>query len=393
MIDPTLTEYATETQSKYLEALNRHGSFSKAANALGCNQRSVERAIENLKKAAAKQGYSPEHDMTRPVPDPYRVKGVSTLYNEEGQVSAQWVKSQIDPERLEQIRQEALDAFNSQIKREKSVKPPKSTIEALLNCYVVTDYHLGMLSWHEETGDDWDVSIAEDLLVNWFAAAVNTAPNTKTAVLAQLGDFLHHDGLESVTPEHKNVLDADTRFQKMARIAIRALRRVIRMLLEKHDNVHVIMAEGNHDPASSIWLRESFHALYENEPRVTVDLNPDPYYCYEHGETSLFFHHGHRRKPTNIDDVFVSKYRDVFGRTKFSYAHMGHLHNQQVAETNLMLVEQHRTLAAHDAYASRGGWISGRDAKCISYHRDYGEVGRITISPDMVRDVGTANDH
>ena len=36
-----------------------------------------------------------------------------------------------------------------------------------------------------------------------------------------------------------------------------------------------------------------------------------------------------------------------------------------------MIVEQHRTLAAPDAHQARGGWISGRDAKVITYHKDF----------------------
>jgi hypothetical protein len=249
---------------------------------------------------------------------------------------------------------------------------------------VVTDFHLGMLSWREETGADWDTRIAEDMLVGWFAAAIKQAPDSEMAVLAQLGDFLHWDGLDAVTPASKHLLDADTRFQKLVRVAIRALRRVVGLLLAKHAKVHLVMAEGNHDPASSIWLREWFSVLFENEPRVTVDLSPDPYYCVEWGKTALFFHHGHKRKPGNVDTVFAAKFREVFGRTLFNYAHMGHMHHIDQRETNLMVVEQHRTLAAPDAYAARGGWISGRDAQVITYHREFGEVGRLRVSDKML---------
>lgn len=49
-----------------------------------------------------------------------------------------------------------------------------------------------------------------------------------------------------------------------------------------------------------------------------------------------------------------------------------------------MTVEQHQTLAARDAYASRGGWLSGRSAKVITYHEKYGEVGRSTINFEMI---------
>lgn len=44
-----------------------------------------------------------------------------------------------------------------------------------------------------------------------------------------------------------------------------------------------------------------------------------------------------------------------------------------------------RTLAAPDSHASRGGWMSGRDAKVITYHAEHGEVGRTTISYDMIK--------
>lgn len=145
------------------------------------------------------------------------------------------------------------------------------------------------------------------------------------------------------------------------------------------------MAEGNHDPASSVWLREWLSAHYEKEKRVTVDLNPDPYYCYEFGKTSLFFHHGHKRKIANVDTVFTAKFAEIFGRTKFRYGHQGHFHNRNVKESNLMVIEQHRTLAAKDAYASRGGWMSGREAQAITYHKNFGEVSRTIINPEMVK--------
>jgi hypothetical protein len=325
--------------------------------------------------------------MTKTVPEGYRIKGVSTLYGDDGALKLQWVKSQVDPEAMRAAIDAALRVMGESIPRAKPVKAPGHCVEHLLSCYVITDYHLGMLSWHEETGADWDTAIAEDLLVAWFESAIAKAEPAKRAVLAQLGDFLHWDGLDAVTPASKHLVDADTRFQKLVRVGIRALRRVIAMLLAKHDHVHLVMAEGNHDPASSIWLREWFAVLYENEPRITVDLSPDPYYCVEHGQTALFFHHGHKRKPSNVDAVFVAKFREVFGRTKFAYAHMGHMHHIDQRETNLMVVEQHRTLAAPDAYASRGGWISGRDAQVITYHVKRGEVSRARVSYDMLQEV------
>ena len=268
--------------------------------------------------------------------------------------------------------------------RAKPVKSPRAQPEELCNLYILTDYHIGMHAWGEQTGADYDLKIAEELLLKWFTYAIKKSPRSNTCVLAQLGDFLHWDGILPVTVRGGNILDADNRFQKVVRIAIRLLRQIVTMLLKKHEHVHLIMAEGNHDPAGSIWLREMSYAMYQDEPRITVDRSPTPYYCFEWSDTSLFFHHGHKKRPNNIDDVFAGKYREVFGRTKFSYAHMGHMHHDKALETNLMTVEQHRTLAAADAYADSLGFTSGRSAPVITYHKKYGEVGRLVISPEMV---------
>lgn len=361
-------------------------SISQASKHFEMNPRSIEKR----KASMVRKGWSPEHDMTHLVPDGFRLKGTSSLYKEGVKAPVlQWVKSSADQERQREIMEAAIAAMGEDLPRMAFSPAPAACNTDLLNCYVVTDYHLGLLSWHEETGADYDLSIAEQQLVAWFATAITMAPDAEVGVFAQLGDYLHWDGLDAVTPASKHLLDADTRFQKLVRVAIRVTRRVVDMLLTKHQKVHVLMAEGNHDTASSIWLREWFSAIYENEPRITVDRSPDPYYCVEHGQTSLFFHHGHKKKPASVSDVFVAKFRDVFGRTQHSYAHLGHLHHVDIKENNLMIVEQHRTLAAPDAYASRGGWISGRDAKVITYHKAYGEVGRLTINSDMLK-VGAA---
>lgn len=385
MLDENLKQFATPRQIEYIEAVNKHNSFRKAAKALNLCAGTIQNSIDNLKRKAALKGYSPEHDMTHVAPDPFLVKGISTYYNKDGKPTSQWVKTSLNQDKLDLIVKEIIEAMKEEIPRLQPLEPPTSFNHQLLNCYVITDYHLGMLSWKEETGDDWDIKIAEELIVKWFKQAIAQSPNSKQAIFAQLSDFLHFDGMDAVTPASKHLLDVDTRFAKLVRSAIRVLRIIIDMLLAKHEQVHIIMADANHDPVSQIWLREWFSVLYENEPRITVDKSPNPYNAFEWGNTALFFHHGHKRKVANVSEVFASQFREMYGRTKYAYVHMGHLHHLDVKENSMMIVEQHRTLAPADAYAARGGWLSGRDAKVITYHYDYGEVSRITINSDMIK--------
>ena len=385
MIDENLLQFATEKQAEHIKAVNFYGSQRLAAKALNVCKGTIQSSIEAVRKKAEIKGYSPQHDLTHIVPDSYKVKAYSTYYNKDGKPTGQWIKTSLDEEKAKLIMQEVFEAMKEEITRAEPVPAPKNINHQLCNCYVITDYHLGMLSWQEETGADWDIKIAENLILRWFEQAIHQSPNAKQAVFAQLSDFLHFDGIEPLTPASKHILDVDTRFAKLVRTSIRVLRIVIDMLLRKHESVHIIMSDANHDPVSQIWMREWFAVLYENEPRITVDKSPNPYNAFEWGNTALFFHHGHKRKVANISEVFAGQFREMFGRTKYAYAHMGHLHSIDVKENNLMVVEQHRTLAPADAYAARGGWLSGRDAKVITYSTEYGEVSRITINSDMLK--------
>lgn len=336
----------------------------------------------------------PEHGEVFQVPDGQVIKGVSALVDPDGREIIKWVKTTADTEATLAAMRAGLEGFKDELPRAPIAVGPDHTIADLLNQFTITDLHLGMLAWREEAGADWDLVIAERLVMDWFAAAVEMAPPAETAILAQIGDLLHYDGFESKTPTSGHILDADSRLPKVIRVAIRVLRRIVGMLLAKHAKVHIVMADANHDPASEAWLREMFAAFYDEEPRVTVDSSASTYYVYEHGDVSLYFHHGHKRKIETVDSVFAGKFREIYGRTKYSYAHLGHLHSDALKSTNLMKVERHETLAAADAYAANGGWLSGRSAKVITYHKQHGEVARLTLTPGMVSGVrAAANDN
>jgi hypothetical protein len=345
---------AKATDAELVAAYEREGSYRKAAKALGMDECNVRRRLNSI-------------------------KGTSTLFNEQGARVLTWVKAD---HKNDEKHAEVLDAIRREVKPLKpAAKSRRGTNPDLLNCYVLTDFHLGMLAWGEETGGDWDIATAERTIDAWIEEAIARSPKARVGVLAQLGDFLHYDSLEAVTPTSGHVLDADTRFVRMIGVARRALQRCVDRMLQAHERVVVLHAEGNHDIASSAWLRELFAALYAKEPRVEIITRPDPYYAIEHGRTLLLFHHGHKRTIQTLDTVLAAKFRAEFGRSAHVYAHTGHWHHLKRRETALMVIEQHRTLAAPDAYASRGGWLSGRSADVITYDANRGEVCRITVNP------------
>jgi hypothetical protein len=385
-IDENLYKYCTPRQKETLEAIERLGSAKAASIALGMNKGGASDTFLAVQKKAAKFGYAPEHDFTRPVPDGYVAKGVSTYYNAEGKPSGQWVKASLSHQALVDAMKEAVDGFKDEILPASVIVAPEGSEEHLCNLYTFTDYHLGMLAWHKEGGSDWSIAIAEKTILAALVQMVNQSPNAHTAVLNIQGDFLHTDGKTPVTPASKHVLDADSRFPKIRRSAIRIIRSLVAICLQRHQEVHLVIAEGNHDEESAGWLSDLFAVHYEEEPRVTVNDSVLPFYVLEWGTTMLGIHHGHKVKNESLPLLFAAQFPQQWGRTTRREIHCGHRHHRDEKEYNGVTVVQHPTLAARDAYAARGGWIADRAAWAITYHKKYGAVGRVMITTEMLED-------
>jgi hypothetical protein len=344
------------------------------------NESSSQSVTQKLDAEGEEFAIPPTHLMGKIT---YQVSGA-------GKVERSWPRVSPDDNLREAALRAMIAAMASELPRATPVDEHAAGPADKCNQYTLTDYHFGQMSWGEETGGaDSDLKIQERLWCDWWAYAIKNAPPAEMGILANIGDLLHFDGLKSITPEHGHVLDSDSRFSKIVRTVIRCYRFAVRELLKKHRNVHLIFSDANHDPASEIWLRELFAAHFDEEPRVTVDRSPGSYNVFEWGLTSLFFHHGHKRKskgPQGIDTTWVGRFREVFGRTKFSYGHTGHLHSDDMFTSNTGIkVERHETLAAPSSYEANAGYNSGRSAKVITYSKRYGECGRLTITPEMVQ--------
>lgn len=378
------------------EQVSQFRSVAEASRKLDIPRTTLRRWLKDPSRGLPSGVVTHDKQTEKPgfvIPDGYRIKGTSTLYGDDGTPKLQWVKSQIDHEEQRRIFEEMRAGFCDVIPRAETstLRPEISTDSDLLTMYVMTDAHIGMHSWGEETGADWDLKIAEETIMSWFKMTLHRTPNASHALFAQLGDFVHYAGMKALTPESGHLLDADGRFQKMIRVAVRVLRRCIALLLEKHETVHVILATGNHDDSVAAMFREVVPVFYENEPRITFDKSPGVYYAYKFGRVGLYFTHGHKSKFGSVDTVMVSKFRDIFGSTDYGYLHQGHLHHRDLKEGNLLIREIHPTLAAPDAYAANGGWLSKRSASAITYDRRYGEITRHTTPVEMLKNTSVTN--
>ena len=313
------------------------------------------------------------------------IKGKSILYDAEGKIKLQWVKTDKKTD-TEAMRSIVEDICADVPALPPTAIPPKSHRNAdLLTVYPMGDPHFGLYAWAEEAGDDFDLTIAETDLCDAMRRLVDASPPSEEALIINLGDFFEADNMQGVTMRSGHKLDTDTRWLKVLRTGVRALITCIQSALVKHKKVTVICAIGNHDDHSSMFLMTLLSHLFDKEKRIHIIDAPTIKHYYHFGRILIGVHHGHTIKMKDLVTQMPYDRPREFADSDHQYWWTGHIHQDRKIEEQGVLVESARTLAARNAWAASNGYRSGRDAKAVVYHRLFGEVERHTVSVEMLR--------
>ena len=385
MIDLKLKEWATSRQAEYIDAVQKHGSGRKAALALGVTKTVINDAIKSAKKKAALQGYSPDHAMQHTVPDGYIVKGVSTYYDKAGKPSAQWVKSSVNQDRMQEIIEGFAQTLAESVKGlAPMTAAPAKTASDLMCVIPMGDPHFGLYSWWQDAGEDFDLAIAEKLTCGAIDRLLATSPDAGVGMLLNLGDMYHADNQRNLT-QSGHQLDVDGRWAKVQQVGLRAMLYCLKRMLEKYDKVVFRINRGNHDGHSAYALALMISCYFHNEPRITVDLSPAVCWYHQFGKVLIGSTHGDTIKGPNMPGLMATDKPEAWGTSKHRYWLVGHVHHQDSKEYPGAVVEYFRTLAARDAWHAGQGYRAGRDMRLIVMHKEHGEIERHRVDVGMIQ--------
>jgi len=377
---------ATEETRQKLQTVIDSVSVADAAKKLKHNERNLRRLIATVRQRAALSGLSPEHDMTHAAAPGYVIKGTSTLYGDDGNVKQQWVKTDIDITQRLQILRESIEATLEDYRGAGGVaKAPKVENKKLLHLIPIGDPHIGLYSWHKETGEDFDTAIACADLMRGIQMVLDGVPSCEECLIVNLGDFYHADNSENRTMRSGHALDVDSRYSRVVDLGNRLMLAVVDAARRKHKRVRVISLPGNHDDHSGIMLSSLLNIYYEKDKRVEVCQSANVVRYYDWGKNLFGFTHGHSIKPGALGEIMAHDCPEKWGATQYRYWHTGHIHSNNSSDGRGWRWESHRTLAAQDAWSSGAGYRSGRDIKGILYHTEFGEVNRSTVDIRAIR--------
>jgi hypothetical protein len=314
------------------------------------------------------------------VPEGHSVKGVSTFVDAEGRTIAQWVKT--GKERSDYVIDALKTTFEQYKGHAKPVPAPKHVNRDLLTVYPIGDYHLGMYSWAAETGEDWDLGIAERTLRATMSDLVSSASDSETGLILSLGDFFHMDDASNRTPASGHALDVDTRRAKVLQVGVKLLIDCVELALSKHKKVIVRCLAGNHDPATTPALNIALWAFFHGNKRVEVDCSPSKFFYYQFGKVMIGATHGDRCRIGDFPGVMAANQPEKWGATRFRYGYLGHVHHKDVRgkEINGVICESFQILAPADEWHHSMGYGAGRSMQAITHHRETGEKFRHIVS-------------
>lgn len=375
-----LGNFGTQIERECAAAVLREGSVADAARSLGLDASTVRAHLSELQRRAAQRGFATGHDSIHPLPPGFMLRGISTQYGPSGEVISKWVKTKDAPgdHKLAMLMDAMTSIADAWQGKFDPAPAPNVLMDDYLCVYTMGDPHLGMHAWGEETGQDFDLKIAERNLCGAVDYLVDGAPPAKYGLLIELGDFFHADSSAATTTAGTRV-DVDTRWAKVLRVGIRAMRRAIDRMLLKHQFVHVIIEIGNHDTHAAVMLALCLAQAYEREPRVTIDTSPAKFHWYRFGKCLIGVTHGDTAKFKDLPQVMAVDRKEDWGETDHRHFYCGHVHHDSVKEFPGVTVETVRTLAPADAWHKGQGYRSGQDMKLDVWHAEHGRQSRNVI--------------
>lgn len=362
-VPPEADELLTSNQRNIMKRLRDGASYRSIAKELSVSANAVQNTKARIRAVLRKHDCSPETGYKILSDSPYSADRKTAHYKmnpESGELelSQVWVKPKVDQDKQEAMR-EFVDGLLEDIPQAKPSKASKGKKDPdLASMIVIGDAHIGCYVYGPEVKDrDFDTDIATREIREAVDDLVERSPPAKIGVLVDVGDAIHantsHNATWSGTP-----LDVDTRYHRIMKSAGMVMRYSIDRMLQKFDEVLVVVAKGNHNPDAAVGVQLMLSFYYEKEKRVNV-LDTEGWFHYiEFGKWLLQVNHGDKIKPEKAVSAMSRDMPVAWGRTTHRMCIRGHLHNEITKELDGAVVRVFGALPPPDSWHNSMGFGS-----------------------------------
>jgi len=244
----------------------------------------------------------------------------------------------------------------------------------------IMDLHLGKLAWKKESGDDYDLKIAETLYKEAIETILNRVNayglNIERIVFPVGQDFFHFDTAKSTTTKG-TVMDTDTRWPKMYEKGVELNLWAIENL-RAIAPVEVIYVAANHDKMLSFFLVHHINAWFRNCKDVVVNTSPYPRKYVTYGKCLIGYSHG--ADEGKKIDILMQQECPTWSSTLWREWHLGHLHSEHAREIGGVIIRNVSSVTSRDIWHTEHGYQAVRKAQAFVWNKEKGKVLTIDVN-------------
>jgi hypothetical protein len=222
----------------------------------------------------------------------------------------------------------------------------------------ILDFHLGKLAWKDETGQDYDLKIAEQLYrdtVLDILTRVKAYGMAIERIIYPIGqDYFHVDTIGNTTTAG-TPLDTDTRWEKMYKKGIELLIWTIEQL-RAIAPVECMYVAGNHDKMLSYCATITLDAYYRNLKGVRVDVSPTTRKYIQYGKCLIGYSHG-KEEGKRIETIMQVEQPEAWGKSEYREWHLGDLHHEEARESGGIITRRLSAITATDAWHAEKAFV------------------------------------
>ena len=248
-----------------------------------------------------------------------------------------------------------------------AIPAPHHAPTDLLNFIPLYDVHLG-----QRVGS-FGTAQAVSRLVYGFRDVIDRAPPAATIIILNGGDFSESNDNSALTPASKHPLAVDMEYTALIDIVVDVTIDLIEYALARADRVIYQALRANHDPATTIAIRQALRQRYRDNPRLEMPDGQDVFtYAWE-GNFLVGIHGDQKNsKPESLALAIAARYAAAWGNATRREMWRGHNHKEVTVNVAGMRIHQVNPICPPGRYANENLFTGESDIQCITYRKGGG---------------------
>jgi hypothetical protein len=286
----------------------------------------------------------------------------------------------------------AIDALKEDAKKYAPVYPKIEYPQqdgGLLYEIDMQDIHFGRLTWNEESGESYDLPIAQAAIESTLIKLLSMVKGQNISkILFPLGnDFFNVDNKFNTTTGGTPQQESE-RWQK----TFKRGREICTWIIDTCSQiapVDVLIIPGNHDEQRSFYLGDALECWYHNNPNVLIDNRAAKRKYYSFGKNLIGYAHGYDEPLARLPLLMAIDEPQRWASSIYREWHTGDKHNKKDLVTKTdegsgVVIRILRSLAASDAWTFNKGYRSLRASESFLWQADGGLIAQYTATPDKI---------